>query len=101
MILTFRNPILQQIVGILNVFDKRFEKKTFLKPFGNNQPSYSFKIAFHLPKIVILISVVFKVPQVAIHNYGTGSASNCKYFSCTIYVNPRKYLTIAKTKLFC
>ena len=39
--------------------------------------------------------------QTAIHIYGTRSASNCKYLACPIYVTPRKYVTIAKTKVFC
>ena len=69
LILTFGNPIVQ-MVGSLNVFDKRL-KKTFLRLLRNLQPSYSFKIAFQFPKIVILMLVVFKVSQTAIHNYRT------------------------------
>ena len=73
--------------GFLNVFDKRFGKKL--------SKTFNLHAVFQVPKIVILI---FVVPQTVIYNYGTWSASSCKYLLCAVYVTPRKYVTIAKTK---
>ena len=65
----------------------------------NLSETFTLHEVFQLPKTVILM---FIVSQTAIHSYGTGSDStcNCKYLSCTIYLTPRKYVTIAKTKVW-
>ena len=89
MILTSRNPIFAIKFEFLNVFDKPCEKKL--------SETLNLHVVFHFPKIVILMYVV---SQTAINNFGTRSASNCKYLPCTVYVTPRKCVTIAKTKVF-